>query len=135
MVIQVGSSDLKLLLAQIGTKVIFLDNDPQGNSTKWFLNRLTDADYPLILEELQTKNLYNLLQERISPQNALLALPETSLKLLAATPNYEQAKTRADPSSQDKGGGAAMATLRLIELKIKFLVQYQIYLLQQPIQA
>ena len=80
----VGKSTLSLLvaeqLAQIGREVIFLDNDPQGNSTQWFLNRLTDADYPLILEELQTKNLYNLLQERISPQNALLELPETSLK-------------------------------------------------------
>ena len=93
----VGKSTLSLLvaeqLAQSGRKVIFLDNDPQGNSTQWFLNRLTDAEYPLILEELQSKNLYNLLEERIAPQNALLELPETTVKLLAATPNYEQAKT------------------------------------------
>ena len=93
----VGKSTLSLLvaeqLAQSGREVIFLDNDPQGNSTQWFLNRLTDADYPLILEELQSKNLYNLLQERITPENALLELPETTVQLLAATPNYEQAKT------------------------------------------
>ena len=59
----VGKSTLSLLvaeqLAQSGREVIFLDNDPQGNSTQWFLNRLTDADYPLILDELQCKNLYN----------------------------------------------------------------------------
>ena len=85
----VGKSTLSLLVAeqlsQSGREGIFLDNDPQGNSTQWFLNRLTDADYPLILEELQSKNLYNLLQERITPQNSLLELPDTTVQLLAAT--------------------------------------------------
>ena len=118
----VGKSTLSLLvaeqLAQISKEVIFLDNDPQGNSTQWFLNRLTDADYPLILEELQTKNLYNLLQERISPQNALLALPETSLKLLAATPNYEQAKT----AFRDQPGHENLFRMLLRELRTEYLV-------------
>ena len=57
----VGKSTLSLLvaeqLAQSGREVIFLDNDPQGNSTQWFLKRLTDADYPLIFEKLQSNNL------------------------------------------------------------------------------
>lgn len=34
--------------------------------------------------------------------------------------NYAQAKDRADPSSQNKGGGAAEATLCLLALKEKF---------------
>ena len=34
--------------------------------------------------------------------------------------NYAQAKDRADPSSQDKGGGAAEATLCLLALKEEF---------------
>ena len=34
--------------------------------------------------------------------------------------NYAQARDRADPSSQDKGGGAAEAALCLIALKEKF---------------
>ena len=34
--------------------------------------------------------------------------------------NYEQAITRADPLSQNKGGEAAIAALRLLELKNKF---------------
>ena len=34
--------------------------------------------------------------------------------------NYEQAITRADPLGQNKGGEAAIAALRLIELKNKF---------------
>ena len=93
----VGKSTLSLLvaeqLAKSGREVISLDNDPQGNSTQWFLNRLTDADYPLILGKLQSKNLYNLLQEWITPENALLELTETTVQFLAATPNYKQAKT------------------------------------------
>jgi chromosome partitioning protein len=118
----VGKSTLSLLvaerLAQMGRQVIFLDNDPQGNSTQWFLNRLTDAHYPLILEELQTKNLYNLLQERISPKNALLELPETTLKLLAATPNYEQAKT----AFRNQPGHENLFRMLLKDLKTEALV-------------
>ena len=34
--------------------------------------------------------------------------------------NYEQAITRADPLRQNKGGGAAIAALSLLELKNKF---------------
>ncbi|HCV87244.1 MAG TPA: hypothetical protein DGB85_11765 [Deltaproteobacteria bacterium] len=118
----VGKSTLSLLvaeqLAQSGRKVIFLDNDPQGNSTQWFLNRLTDADYPLILEELQSKNLYNLLEEKIAPQNALLELPETTVKLLAATPNYEQAKT----AFRDQPGHENLFRMLLLGLSTEALV-------------
>ena len=34
--------------------------------------------------------------------------------------NYEQAKNRADPARLNKGGDAAMASLKLIEIKNKF---------------
>lgn len=34
--------------------------------------------------------------------------------------NYDQAESRADPSSQNKGGEAAIASLNLVELKNKF---------------
>ena len=34
--------------------------------------------------------------------------------------NYEQAVSRADPSGQNKGGSAAIASLKLLEIRYKF---------------
>lgn len=118
----VGKSTISLLLAdqlsRQGHRVIFLDNDPQANATQWFLNRLSDDEYPLVLEQLRTHNLYSLLQERSTLEEALLELPHTSLRLLASTPDYEQAKV----AFRDQPGHENLFRLLLRDLEAEVLI-------------
>lgn len=95
----VGKSTLSLLTAQLisnlGYNVVFLDNDPQASSTQWFLNNVTDdQDYQKMYSQLISHNIYTLMRGDSLLDQCLIEIPGNSLKLIGATPLYEEAKSR-----------------------------------------
>lgn len=93
----VGKSTLSVLvahaIAEKGYKVVFLDNDPQANSTQFFLNNLDEEqEYEEAYKKLTRNNIFTLLKGESVVQNCLLSFSNTPIKLIGATPEYETAK-------------------------------------------
>ena len=116
----VGKSTLSLLLAdrmsRRGREIVFIDNDPQGSSTHWFLDQLNDDDYENYVSTFQRHNLLSLLEKKSSLKEVLIQLPFSEIKLIAATPEYEKAKTAFNGTP----GHENLMKIRLNEIECDF---------------
>jgi chromosome partitioning protein len=106
----VGKSTLSLMLANalsnLGKSVVFLDNDPQANSTRWFSKRIVEHDYDLesVKRKIIDYNIGTLIQneDTFSFDEYLIDVPDSNIKLLPSTPTYEEAKiSQNQPGYED----------------------------------
>jgi chromosome partitioning protein len=118
-----GKSSMLLITAQVlsekGYSVVVLDNDPQGTSTMFFLNRIQDEKESIEMNKrIISHNIFSLMKGHSSLEECLFEFKETNIKLIGSTNKFKDA---ADEFSK-RGGAENIQKKKLRELDCDFLL-------------